>query len=157
MTRATRPSSPTPRRPAKGKRRSFGADLMAPVVLLVTPAVIFLSYQDYPYFAPEVGAFLGALALLGIVLGGWSATHGRWVGIGVNAVLATLFVDAQFKDALAGAGIYWSVARLAGVFLVAAVLAWVLRAHLATIVVAVMATTLAATVLVPPAIPFPNT
>ena len=147
---------PTPP-PSGGRHRRIAAEFLAPVLLLVTPAVIFLSSQNYQYFSMEVGAFLGSLAVLGIVLGGWSACGGSWVGIGVTAVLATLFVDLQFNDAMASAGIYWSVARLAGVFCIALVLARVLYAHLATIVVAVMATTLATTVLLPPAVPFPDT
>jgi hypothetical protein len=147
---------PTPP-PGGGGRRRNAADIAAPVLLLVTPAVIFLSSQNYPYFSLEAGAFLGVLAGLGILLGGWFTSGGRWVGIGLIAVLATLFVDAQFNKALAGAGIYWSVVRLAGVFILAAVLAWVLSTHLATIVVAVTATALAATVLVPPEVPFPDT
>ena len=147
---------PTPL-PGGGRRRRIAVNLSAPVLLLVTPAIIFLSSQNYPYFSFEASAFLGALAVLGIVLGGWSASGGRWVGIGVIAVLATLFFDLQFNEALASAGIYGSVARLAGVFLVAVVLARVLHAHLTTIVVAVMATTLAATVLLPREVPFPET
>ncbi len=140
-----------------GKQRSVVAHLLAPVLLLATPAVLFLSAQDYAYLTPEVGAFLGVLAGLGMGLGGWAAAGGRWVGIGVIAVLVTLFVDAQFNHALASAGIYWSVARLAGVLVVAWVVAAVLSAHVATIVGAVMATTLAATVLLAPEVPFPDT
>jgi hypothetical protein len=143
--------------PGGGGHRRNAADLAAPVLLLVTPAVIYLSSQDYSYFSLEAGAFLGALAVLGIILGGCSAIGGRWVGISVIAILATLFVDRQFNEALTGAGIYWSVVRMAGVFLLSAVMAWVLSAHLATIIVAVMATTLVATVLVPPEVPFPDT
>ncbi len=72
----------------------------APGLILLTPFISFLKFQDYPLLTTEVGFLVGALALLSLVLSGIVRWGGRLGAAAVIAVALTLFADFQFEARL---------------------------------------------------------
>jgi hypothetical protein len=114
---------------------------LAPLLLLLTPFVVFLQYHRYGPFHAEVMACLAVLAAAAIVLGAISAAS-TIAEVAVLTALLTLFIDIQFDSPNEKIG--FALTAL-GLFAVV----WVLRRHAAQIVALTMATILISTLLLP--------
>ena len=77
-------------------RRDLIYDLLAPPLILTTPFVSFVNYNDYGFAGTEIWLVLGGLIALGLLCGVVITLGGQWARIIVTAGLLTLFVDFQF-------------------------------------------------------------
>ena len=122
-------------------RRDLMYDLLAPPLILATPFVSFVDYNDYNYAAPELWICFAALVAVGLLCGAAMILGGTWLRVLGTAGLLTLFVDLQFD---------WldttPYLRLSSFLLGAVFLCWMLREHLSRILSLVFATILASTV-----------
>jgi hypothetical protein len=146
----------------KSLMRTDGSHLWDPVaivLLLSTPFVMFVTYHDYDYFAPEILCILGPLILVGLVLGAAVISLGTLFRVVLIALLLTLFIDIQFPGQIQVDPAYPSgwLGRLAVVFIVFAGMCWALRGHISQIVVSVFATIIVATLIFPPEKALPRT
>ena len=121
-------------------RRDLIYDLLAPPLILTTPFVNFVNYNDYGLAGMEVWLVLGGLTALGLLGGVVMALGGQWARIIVTAGLLTLFVDLQF-DWFDSLPYLWVPAGLLG----AIFLCWLTRKHLSRVATAMFAAMLAPT------------
>ena len=127
--------------PAVKKSNWFSrAVYVAPGLILLTPFISFLKFQDYPLLTTEVGYLGGAIALLSLVLSGIAIFGGRLGAAVVTAVALTLFADFQFEARL-------TYLALGGAGLVA--LGWFLARSLLTVLAVVFAVILLSTLILP--------
>ena len=119
------------------------AQWAAPVLLLITPVVIFVRYNAYPLTAPETLICLGVFALLGVSLACLTAAIGDWLRIPLFAVLTVLFVDVQSGEAVGSAT---SLALIAGGVVAIGLL---LRAHVSSVVCVVAGSILVSSIVLP--------
>jgi hypothetical protein len=125
-------------------RRDRVYDLLTPPVILATPFVSFVNYNDYSYAAPEIWISLAVLVAVGCICGAIVALGAWWLRIIVVAGLVTLFVDLQFD--LLDEQPWLRVPVLgAGMLL----LCWFLRDHLGRVATSAFGTMLAATLVFP--------
>jgi hypothetical protein len=117
-------------------------DLLAPPLILVTPFISFVNYNDYSYAAPELWLCLAGLVALGLLCGAVMALGGTWLRVLGTAALVTLFVDLQFEVP------NWTF-RIPAFGIAVLLLCWLLREHLGRIAAAAFATMLAATLAFP--------
>jgi hypothetical protein len=110
----------------------------------VVPFAAFVRSSGYGFWRPEILLAAGALVLAGAVLGAVARRLGTTARVLVVAALVVAFVDVQ-TDVVRSFGPALLVLTLASI-----AVAWLLREHLATIVVAVLGTALVATLLLPP-------
>ena len=125
-------------------RRDLIYDLLAPPLILTTPFVSFVNYNDYGFAGTEVWLVLGGLIALGLLCGVVMTLGGQWARIIVTAGLLTLFVDFQFD---------WldkqPELRVPAFGIGMLLLSWLLRAQLSRITAPVFATMLVATLILP--------
>jgi hypothetical protein len=122
-------------------RKSTLYDLLAPPLILVTPFISFVNYNDYNYAAPELWLCLAGLVALGLLCGAIMALGGTWLRILGTAALVTLFVDFQSEWFDDQPGLWVPT------FALGAMLAcWALRANLSHITTPIFATMLVSTV-----------
>lgn len=130
-------------------RRSSVWDYLAAILSLTTPALFYLTHHDYNFFAPEVEIFLMIFVAGGLAFG-FAVNKGALpVRTAVLALLLTLFIDVQFNEVIQFKGIFWGLVILSGVFTGFAVLAWILRQHLARVLVAVFAAMIVTIIIFP--------
>jgi hypothetical protein len=125
-------------------RRDLIYDLLAPPLILATPFISFVNYNDYGFAGMEIWLVLGGLIALGLLCGVVMTLGGQWARIIVTAGLLTLFVDFQF-DWLDKQPELRVPAFAIGMLL----LSWLLRAQLSRITAPVFATMLVATLVLP--------
>jgi hypothetical protein len=125
-------------------RRDLINDLLAPPLILTTPFVSFVNYNDYGFSRMEIWLVLGGMIALGLLCGAVMTLGGQWARIILTAGLVTLFVDFQF-DWLDQQPEFRVPAFGIGMLLVS----WLLRAQLSQITTPVFATMLVATVAFP--------
>jgi hypothetical protein len=113
--------------PLKSRRDPI-YDLLGPPLILVTPFMSFVNYNDYGFSRTELWLVLGGLIALGLLCGAVMTLGGQWARIILTAGLVTLFVDFQF-DWLDKQP-EWRVPAFGIVMLL---LGWLLRAQLSRI------------------------
>ena len=111
-----------------------------PALILLTPFVSFLKFQDYSLLSVEVAYIIGCLALLSIVLGGIARWGGRLGSAIVVAGTLTLFADFQFEARL-------TYLAVGGAGLV--VLGWLMAQQLLPILAVIFSVVLLSTFIVP--------
>ncbi len=111
------------------------------MLVLLTPFAVFLQYQGYGFFRPDVALIVLVMAGLALLAGAAAATSPA-VEAAVLAGLLTFFMDLQFDPPKGSIG-------LAVIFLALTSLLWVLREHAARILTLTMATVLASSLLLP--------
>jgi len=133
-----------------GRRLEAFSGVIAVPLVLVTPFVIFVHYNDYAFSKPEIilclAAFFGVgLVLSGLVLGVAHLTQrGGWlVASLVSATLLTFFADVQ-SDWFSA----WNW-RIGAFFTAATLVSWLLRRHLAAIGTVAFLTILVSTLVMP--------
>ena len=99
---------------------------VAPLLLLLTPFVVFLRHHDYPLARPEIAVCLIAAAVLAAAIG-LVVAGSRPLELVALSALATLFADIQFEPPKGTIG-------RAAIFVLVFTLLWVVRRHAATIV-----------------------
>lgn len=117
---------------------------LSPMLLILTPFISFITYNQYSYATPEIWICLAGLVAVALLFG-LAGTIGGWPARALlTAGLLVLFVDLQFN---------WfnpfdteHKIYLVAVFLLSLLLSWGLRRHLSQIVTAVFATILVSTV-----------
>ena len=125
-------------------RRDRLYDFLAPVLLILTPFLVFITHNRYSYAGPELWICLAGLVGVALLFG-LIGTVGGWpVRVVLTAGLLVLFVDLQF-DWFNGSRT-WRELRVIGVFLLALLFSWALRRHLSRVVTAVFATMLIFTI-----------
>ena len=115
-----------------------------PPLILTTPFVSFVNYNDYGFARMEIWLVLGGLIALGLLCGVVMTLGGPWARIILTAGLVTVFVDFQF-DWLDKQAEFRVPAFGIGMLL----LSWLLRAQLSRITTPVFATMLVATLTLP--------
>jgi hypothetical protein len=121
-------------------RRDLIYNLMAPVLIILTPFVSFTTYNRYSYAAPEFWICVAGLVALALLFGLAGTIAGWPARVVLTAGLLVLFVDVEFNS------FERSKLRVIGVFLLTLLLCWAIKRHLSLILTAVFATMLAATV-----------
>jgi hypothetical protein len=117
-------------------------DFLAPMLLILTPFLSFMTYNRYSYAAPETWICLAGLAAVALLVG-LAGTVGGWPArVVLTAGLLVLVMDLQL-DWLDGSN---PRLRVIGLFALALILSFALRKHLSRIVTAVFATMLVSTV-----------
>jgi hypothetical protein len=116
-------------------------DFLAPPLILVTPFISFVNYNDYSYAAPELWLCLAGLVALGLLCGAVMALGGTWLRILGTAALLTLYADFQSEWFDDQPGL-WVPAFALGALLAC----WVLRDNLSRITTPIFATMLVSTV-----------
>lgn len=116
-------------------------DFLSPPLILVTPFISFIKYNDYSYTAPELWICVAGLIAIGLLCGVIMTLAGTWVRVLGTAGLITLFVDLQF-DLLEEQP--WLRVPAFGIGMLS--LCWLAREHLSRILAPVFATMLLATV-----------
>jgi hypothetical protein len=116
-------------------------DFLSPPLILVTPFISFMKYNDYSYIAPEFWICVAGLLAIGLLCGAITVLGGTWLRVLGTAGLLTLFVDLQF-DWFDTSPRLWVPAFGIGMLL----LCWLAREHLSRIVAPVFAIMLASTV-----------
>ena len=114
---------------------------VAPFLILLTPFVGYVQYQQHGFVNQEVGLFLLLLAGFALLLGAGSAVSPAF-GVATLAGLLTFLVDIQAREP--------GLKRLGLLFLVLCAVVWVLRRHAHRIVSLMMATVLLSLVILPP-------
>jgi hypothetical protein len=125
-------------------RRDLIYDFLAPPLILATPFVSFVKFDDYGYAGIEIWIVLGGLIAFGLLCAVVMTLGGPWSRIIVTAGLVTLFVDLQF-DWLDRQP--WVRVPVFGIG--ALLVSWLLRAQLSRIATPVFATMLGATLVLP--------
>jgi hypothetical protein len=113
---------------------------VAPLLLLITPFVIFVHYQGYSFLRPEVIILVLAIAALSVLLGVGAAWSPAFEVVMISGLL-TLFTDIQLEEP--------SEKLLLLMFIGLCGVVWLLRQHAARIVSLMMATVLALSILTP--------
>jgi hypothetical protein len=114
---------------------------VAPFLLLITPFVGYVQYQQRGFANPEVIVFGLLLAALALVLGAGSVLAPAF-GVITLAALITFFADIQAAEP--------GLRRLGALFLVASAVLWLLRRHAHQIVSLAAATLLLLAFVSPP-------
>ena len=86
-------------------RRDLIYDLLAPPLILTTPFVSFVNYNDYGFARMEVWLVLGGLIALGLLCGVVMTLGGQWARIIVTAGLADLVRRLPVRLARQAAGV----------------------------------------------------
>ena len=108
---------------------------LSPMLLILTPFISFITYNQYSYATPEIWICLAGLVAVALLFG-LAGTIGGWRARALlTAGLLVLFVDLQFN---------WfnpfdteHKIYLVAVFLLSLLLSWGLRRHLSQIETAV--------------------
>jgi hypothetical protein len=119
------------------------ARLCAPILLLVTPFVIFLRHNEYPLTAPESALSMAGLVGLGVAAAVVMRLGGGTGRIVVIALLATLFVDVQSVALMA------TPLRLLAAFAALLAIGFLLRTRLSELVCVVAGTLLVTSLVLP--------
>jgi hypothetical protein len=119
-------------------------DFVAPVLLILTPFIGFITYNRYSYAAPEIWICLAGLTAVALLVGLAGMVGGWPARVVLTAGLLVLFVDIQFDWFDSSRS--WREFRVIGVFFLALFLSWAMRRHLSRIVTAVFATMLVSTI-----------
>ncbi len=106
---------------------------------LVAPLVAFAGYHEYGLLRPELVVLYGVLAGVAVLGGAAIVLFGDWARVAVLATGVTLFLDLQFDFGKA----------LVAIGLCVLACCWLLRRHLARILVTAMAGVIAATLALP--------
>ncbi len=114
--------------------------LSVPALILLTPFVSFLKFQDYSLLSIEVAYIIGCVAVLSIVLGAIARWGGRLGSAIIVAGCLTLFADFQFEARLT----YLAIGAVGLV-----VLGWLLARQLLPVLAAVFSVVLLSTFIVP--------
>jgi hypothetical protein len=114
---------------------------VAPFLLLITPFVGYVQYQERGFGNPEVLVFTLAMAALALLLGAGSAWSPVFSTITL-AALITFFADIQAWEP--------GLKRLGVLFLASCAVLWIIRRHAHRIVGLATATLLVLAVLTPP-------
>ncbi len=134
-------------RPSNDMLKELIIDVSAAFLALSALLVGFLTFHGYSLVAPENLFFFGILLAVSTALGLLIRFGGKFLKVGVAALLMMLLVDYQFPDLIGKDGANMAVLYLAAVFGVLFVLAWVLHKGVSRILIAVYATIIASTVL----------
>ena len=127
----------------RAHRNFDAADLLGPILIVVTPFISFLKLNEYGYFSPEslilILVLVGAGSLLGLV----AAFGGRFAATILTAFLITIYIEFQLDWPLGRSILVpvMQIALLAGL--------WWLGQHRMTVVCAIFGTILVATLLFP--------
>jgi hypothetical protein len=104
---------------------------VAPFAVLVTPFVIFLQYEQYPFLRAEVVCVVAILAALSVLIGACTQ-RSRTFALLTLAALLTWVADVELADP--------GLQRLLLLFIVLSAVLWTIREYAATIVSLTMLT-----------------
>ena len=124
-------------------RHSLPMLFIAFTLMMLTPFLVFIHYQGYELWAPEIAICILGLSSVGCVLGALAGLGGRPMAAASFGVLFLFFVDLQFD------WIAWWGNRVYFVALVGLAIGWVLYRNLGLIVTVVMTTMMVSTLFLP--------